>query len=67
MIWKALVKSFDSFLRFLDCPEVQSESEAIPEQRDAIVLMNVGIEVILIQCGLDRLTQKIVGVLDYFG
>ena len=25
MIWKALVKSFDSFLKFLDCPEVQLE------------------------------------------
>jgi hypothetical protein len=24
VIWKALVKSFDSFLRFLDCPKVQS-------------------------------------------
>ena len=32
MIWKALVKSFDSFLIFLDCPEVQSESDAIAEQ-----------------------------------
>jgi hypothetical protein len=32
VIWKAFVKSFDTFLRFLDCPEVQSESEAISEQ-----------------------------------
>ena len=26
------VKSFDSFLRFLDCPEVQQESEPISDQ-----------------------------------
>ena len=30
--------SFDTFLRFLDCPEVPSESEAISEQCNAIVL-----------------------------
>ena len=35
MIWKALVKSYDSFLRILDCPEVPSESVAISEQRNA--------------------------------
>ena len=39
MIWKALVKSFDSFLRFLDYLEVQSESEAISEQWNAIVYL----------------------------
>ena len=38
MICEALAKSFDTFLRFLDCPEVPSESEAISEQWNAIVL-----------------------------
>ena len=32
VICEALAKSFDTFLRFLDCPEVPSESEAISEQ-----------------------------------
>ena len=38
MICEALAKSFDTFLRFLDCPEVPSESEAISEQWNAIVV-----------------------------
>ena len=41
MICEALAKSFDTFLRFLDCPEVPSESEAISEQWNAIVYLNL--------------------------
>ena len=36
MICEALAKSFDTFLRFLDCLEVPSESEAISEQWNTI-------------------------------
>ena len=44
MIWKAVVKTFDSFLRLLDCPEVQSESELKPE----IVLILVWTLIVLL-------------------
>ena len=44
MICEALAKSFDTFLRFLDCPEVPSESEAISEQWNAIVNRPDGVQ-----------------------
>ena len=46
VIWNALVKSFDSFFRFLVCPQVVSESKAISEQLNTILIqvkMDIGL------------------------
>ena len=45
MIWKALVKSFDYFLRFLDCPEML-ESEVVSEQCNVGMVLKHKLEVL---------------------